>query len=126
MELSAANYAVAWQELQLRYENKKLIVKAHIDALFAVEGLKKESYDGLNHLISEFEKNLQMLDKIGEKTANWSTILVHMVCSRLDPATLRNWETHHNSKTVPTYQNLIAFLRNHCAVLQSVAPLKFS
>ncbi|XP_062711815.1 uncharacterized protein LOC134289648 [Aedes albopictus] len=126
VEISAANYSVAWQALEARYENKKLIVKAHIDALFAVDGLRKESYDGLNRLISEFEKNLQMLDKIGERTADWSTLLVHMVCSRLDPATLRHWETHHNSKNVPTYHNLITFLRNHCAVLQSVVPPKSS
>lgn len=67
VELSSANYSVAWKALESRYENKKLIVKAHLDALFAVEGLKRESYDGLNNLISTFEKNLQMLQKIGEK-----------------------------------------------------------
>ncbi|XP_062713630.1 uncharacterized protein LOC134290492 [Aedes albopictus] len=122
VELSAANYSVAWKALESRYENKKLIVKAHLDALFAVEGMKRESYDGLSNLISGFEKNLQMLQKIGEDTAAWSTILAYMVYSRLDPATLRQWETHHNSKDVPTYQNMLAFLRSHCAVLQSVAP----
>ncbi|XP_062717112.1 uncharacterized protein LOC134292196 [Aedes albopictus] len=120
--LSAANYSVAWKALESRYENKKLIVKAHLDALFAVEGMKRESYDGLSNLISGFEKNLQMLQKIGEDTAAWSTILAYMVYSRLDPATLRQWETHHNSKDVPTYQNMLDFLRSHCAVLQSVAP----
>ncbi|XP_062709928.1 uncharacterized protein LOC134288608 [Aedes albopictus] len=123
VELSAANYSVAWKALESRYENKKLIVKAHLDALFAVEGMKRESYDGLSNLISGFEKNLQMLQKIGEDTAAWSTVLAYMVYSRLDPATLRQWETQHNSKDVPTYQNMIAFLRSHCAVLQSVAPV---
>ncbi|XP_062537793.1 uncharacterized protein LOC134206117 [Armigeres subalbatus] len=34
IELSAVNYEVAWQVLQERYENKKLIVKAYLDALF--------------------------------------------------------------------------------------------
>ncbi|XP_065078145.1 uncharacterized protein LOC135701314 [Ochlerotatus camptorhynchus] len=124
VELSAVNYSVAWKALESRYENKKLIVKAHLDSLFAVEGLKRESYDGLSNLISAFEKNLQMLKKIGEETAAWSTILAYMVYSRLNPATLRQWETHHNSKGVPTYKNLISFLRSHCAVLQSVAPTK--
>ncbi|XP_055614939.1 uncharacterized protein LOC129761249 [Toxorhynchites rutilus septentrionalis] len=35
IEMSAVNYTVAWEVLQTRYENKKLIVKAHLDALFA-------------------------------------------------------------------------------------------
>ncbi|XP_062534477.1 uncharacterized protein LOC134203611 [Armigeres subalbatus] len=101
IELSAVNYEVAWQVLQERYENKKLIVKAYLDALFSMEPLRRESYDGLNQLVSEFEKNLQMLEKIGEQTAQWSTILAYMLCGRLDTATLRLWEAHHNSKDVP-------------------------
>ncbi|XP_065073868.1 uncharacterized protein LOC135697936 [Ochlerotatus camptorhynchus] len=124
VEMSEVNYEVAWTTLERRYENKKLIVKAHLDSLFAVEVMKKESYESLSKLVGDFEKHLLMLQKIGEETANWSTILVHMVCSRLDSATLRHWETHHNSKEVPTYTNLIQFLRGHCSVLQSVAPVK--
>ncbi|XP_055588728.1 uncharacterized protein LOC129741053 [Uranotaenia lowii] len=120
IELSEANYDVAWKTLQVRYENKKLIVKAHLDALFALEPLKKENYDGLNFLISEFEKNLMMLQKIGEPTESWSTILVYMLCSRLDSATLRQWETHYGSKEVPTYEELLLFLQGHCSVLQSI------
>ncbi|XP_062542404.1 uncharacterized protein LOC134210367 [Armigeres subalbatus] len=124
VEFSAVNYSVAWEALESRYENKKLIVKAHLDSLFAVEGLKQESYQGLNNLVGVYEKNLQMLQKIGEQTSGWSTILAHMVSSRLDPATLRQWETHHNSKEVPTYNSLITYLRSYCSVLQSVAPTK--
>ncbi|XP_062538173.1 uncharacterized protein LOC134206469 [Armigeres subalbatus] len=124
IDLSAANYTVAWKALESRYENKKLIVKAHLDALFAVDSLKKETYEGLNQLIGEFEKNLQMLEEIGEKPSDWSTILAYMVCTRLDLATLRQWETHHNSKEVARYRDLMDFLKSHCSVLQSVAPLK--
>ncbi|XP_055605437.1 uncharacterized protein LOC129753629 [Uranotaenia lowii] len=120
IELSEANYDVAWKTLEVRYENKKLIVKAHLDALFALESLKKESYDGLNFLVSEFEKNLMMLQKIGEHTESWSTILVYMLCARLDSATLRQWETHYGSKEVPTYEELLLFLQGHCSVLQSI------
>ncbi|XP_062557626.1 uncharacterized protein LOC134222495 [Armigeres subalbatus] len=57
---------------------------------------------------------------MGQNTEGWSTILVHMICSRLDGVTLRFWESSHNSKEVPAYRNLINFLKNHCAVLQSV------
>ncbi|XP_055601710.1 uncharacterized protein LOC129750728 [Uranotaenia lowii] len=120
IELSEANYDVAWKMLEVRYENKKLIVKAHLDALFALEPLKKENYDGLNFLISEFEKNLMMLQKIGEPTESWSTILVYMLCARLDSATLRQWETHYGSKEVPTYEELLLFLQGHSSVLQSI------
>ncbi|XP_062709736.1 uncharacterized protein LOC115267623 [Aedes albopictus] len=124
VELTGDNYEVAWKMLEKKYENKKLIVKAHLDALFAVEPMRRENCEALSHIISEFDKNLLMLNKIGEQTANWSTILAYMVCSRLDQTTLRNWETRHNSKDVPKYDDLMQFLRDQCAVLQSIAPAK--
>ncbi|XP_062540961.1 uncharacterized protein LOC134209003 [Armigeres subalbatus] len=124
IEITAANYTIAWEQLQKRYENRKLIVKSHIDALFAVEPVRRESYEALSYLLSEYERNLQMLDKVGENTSEWSTILVHMMCARLDSSTLRNWETHHCSSEVPKYTELIEFLRKHCAILQSIAPDK--
>ena len=126
IELSDVNYAVAWKTLVLRYENKKLIVKAYLDAIFSLQPLKREDYDSLNNLVSEFEKNLMMLEKMGEDTGSWSTLLAYMLCARLDFATLRHWETHHNCKEVPIYDDLVEFLRNHCTMLQSIAPVRSS
>ncbi|XP_055585290.1 uncharacterized protein LOC129738134 [Uranotaenia lowii] len=124
IELSDVNYSVAWEILTERYENKKLIVKAYLDTLFTLEPIKKEGYESINQLITEFEKNLMMLQKVGEDTDGWSTILAHMLHTRLDPVSLRNWETQHNSKEVPKYEDMRKFLRNYCSVLQSVAPAK--
>ncbi|XP_038106487.1 uncharacterized protein LOC119766160 [Culex quinquefasciatus] len=124
IDVSAVNYDVAWTTLEQRYDNKKLIVKAHLDALIAVESMKQESYAALNQLIGSFDKHLMMLKKIGQDTDIWSTLLVHMVCSRLDGNTLRLWETHHKSKEVPKFQDQMKYLRGHCLVLQSVAPSK--
>ncbi|XP_055589791.1 uncharacterized protein LOC129741974 [Uranotaenia lowii] len=124
IELSAANYTLAWNALRDRYENKKIIAKSHLDVLFSIEPLKRESFDGLNRLINDFEKNVQMLEKIGEETAGWSTLLAHMICSRLDGTTLRHWETKHATKEVPAYVPLMKFLKTQCAVLQSIDPQK--
>ncbi|XP_055590185.1 uncharacterized protein LOC129742319 [Uranotaenia lowii] len=126
IELSAANYTLAWNALQDRYENKKIIAKSYLDALFSIEPLKKESFEGLNRLINDFEKNVQMLEKIGEETKGWSTLLAHMICSRLDASTLRHWETKHATKEVPAYIPLMQFLKSQCAVLQSIGPQKNS
>ncbi|XP_055604011.1 uncharacterized protein LOC129752250 [Uranotaenia lowii] len=122
IELSSDNYQVACNMLEKRYENKKLIVKAYLDALFGIEPLKKESGKALNHLVSDFDRNIQMLGKIGEDTDKWSTLLAYMLCTRLDSVTLRQWESHHNSKDVPTYQKVMDFLRDQALVLQSIAP----
>ncbi|XP_062713843.1 uncharacterized protein LOC134290680 [Aedes albopictus] len=121
IDLTADNYSIAWRSLESRYENKKLLVKSHIDALFAVNPMKKESFEALNHVIGEFEKHLQMLTKLGENTQDWSTLLAHMLASKLDPTTQRLWETEHRSTDVPKYDDMLKFLSNHRTVLRSIS-----
>ncbi|XP_062704645.1 uncharacterized protein LOC134286948 [Aedes albopictus] len=124
IDITDANYAIAWQSLTKRFDNKKLVVKTYIDALLSVEPLKRESYESLSRLIDDFERNLQMIEKMNIDTKGWSVLLAHIVCSRLDSATLKQWENHHKSTDVPRYEVLIDFLRSHCIVLQSIAPGK--
>lgn len=124
VEHTAANYQVAWNILERRFDNKKLVVKTYIDALFAIDPMKRECYESLMHLVDDFERNLCMIDKMGIQTNGWSVLLAHMVCSRLDPSTLKQWETHHQSTDVPKYEDLMRFLRTHLTVLQSLTPLK--
>lgn len=42
VEHTAANYTVAWGLLEKRFDNKKLIMKTYIDALFSIEPMKRE------------------------------------------------------------------------------------
>ncbi|XP_062700372.1 uncharacterized protein LOC134284888 [Aedes albopictus] len=124
VELSAANYPVAWQLLEKRFENKKLILKTYLDALFAIEPMKRESYESLMRLVDDFERNLSMIDKMGIPTAGWSVLLAHMLCCRLDASTLKQWESHYRSTNVPEYKDIIIFLQGHLSVLQSLPPSK--
>ncbi|XP_062541201.1 uncharacterized protein LOC134209226 [Armigeres subalbatus] len=105
IDITAANYSVAWRSLESRYENKKLLVKSHLDALFAINPMKKESFEALNHVIGEFEKHLQMLEKLREPTKDWSTLLAHMLAGKLDSITLRLWETEHRS----TFEDMMQY-----------------
>ncbi|XP_062558244.1 uncharacterized protein LOC134223122 [Armigeres subalbatus] len=120
IDITTANYSVAWRTLESRYENKKLLVKSHLDALFAINPMKKESFEALNHVIGEFEKHLQMLEKLGEPTKDWSTLLAHMLAGKLDSITLRLWETEHRSTDVPKFEDMMKFLSSHCTVLRSI------
>lgn len=120
IDMTAANYSIAWQSLETRYENKKLLVESHLDAIFALEPMRTEDFERLNQITREFDNHLKMLDKLGEDTASWSTILSHMLARKLDPATLRLWETKHRTRDVPRYHTMLQFLNEHCIVLQSI------
>ncbi|XP_062557210.1 uncharacterized protein LOC134222074 [Armigeres subalbatus] len=101
VQVSAATYNIAWNILEAKYENHKLIAHEHLKALFSVPVMKSESFDALNTVLMTFKVNLQQLEKLGENTENWSTILAFMLTQKLDTATLRQWETHHSSNNIP-------------------------
>ncbi|XP_055543759.1 uncharacterized protein LOC129729273 [Wyeomyia smithii] len=126
IELTEVNYDVAWSALEKRYENKKLILKTHLDAIFAAEPVRKESFEALNQLLGTFDKNLQMIEKLGITTNEWSILLAYILSSKLDSVILRNWETHFNSREFVRYEALTGFLREQCSVLQFMTPSKAS
>ncbi|XP_062703843.1 uncharacterized protein LOC134286271 [Aedes albopictus] len=124
IQVTAANYDLAWGILESKFENHKLIAQEHLKSLFNVAPMKSETFQGLNHILMTFKINLQQLEKLGEDTAQWSTLLAFMLSQKLDDDTLRLWETHHSSKNIPSYTAMVDFLENHCAILQSTSARK--
>ncbi|XP_055604469.1 uncharacterized protein LOC129752723 [Uranotaenia lowii] len=121
IHVSAINYGLAWSILESKYENHKLIAQEHMKALFAAPAMRMESFEGLNVLLTTFKTNLQQLEKLGQKTSDWSALLAFMLSQKLDAGTYRLWETHHASKNVPSYEAMVEFLENQCSILQSTA-----
>lgn len=79
--ISSANYALAWDTLRNRYSNDYLLKKRHLQALFDVPSMKKESAASLHGLVDEFERHTKILNQLGEPTESWSTILEHLLCT---------------------------------------------
>ncbi|XP_055522628.1 uncharacterized protein LOC129716819 [Wyeomyia smithii] len=124
IEVTAANYEVAWSMLQERFDNKKIIARTLIDGFLEAEPKRKESFDALVHLIDSFERNLLQLKKFGLQPEEWSHLLAHLLYRRLDSDTQRHWERTHKSREVPRYEELLKFLREHLATLQPLSESK--
>ncbi|XP_039304707.1 uncharacterized protein LOC105206576 [Solenopsis invicta] len=86
MELSAGNYDVAWNILENRFENKRVLVHHHVQALVEFSLLQKESRTGLRQLLDHTEKHVRALRKLSQPTDQWGTILVHLMTVKFDNA----------------------------------------
>ncbi|XP_058817142.1 uncharacterized protein LOC131680444 [Topomyia yanbarensis] len=122
ISITADNYKVAWDLLVGRYDNKRLFIKNHISDLFAIESVRKESSDSILSLVDQFERHVKILTALGESTNSWSSLLVHMVCARLDKHTLREWEksTGDIIDEIPTYEEIIHFLHEQARILHTL------
>ncbi|KAJ8952342.1 hypothetical protein NQ318_017236 [Aromia moschata] len=90
LEISSANYELAWNALLLpRYDNNKLLIHNHIKALFNGESIHRENASGLRKLIDDFSKNLRALEQLKQPVKEWDALIVYIISTKLDNVTLR-------------------------------------
>ncbi|XP_062542090.1 uncharacterized protein LOC134210086 [Armigeres subalbatus] len=120
LQITAANYQVAWGMLTKRYNNSKLLKKRQIQSLLKLPVLAKESASELHLLVEGFEKIVQTLDQIVQPGDYKDLLLVNLLSSRLDPCTRRSWEEFSSTKEQDTLKELTEFLQRRVRVLESL------
>ncbi|XP_055589375.1 uncharacterized protein LOC129741652 [Uranotaenia lowii] len=120
LQITQANYTIAWNILLKRYNNSKQLKKRQIQALFSLPHLVKESIPDLHALLEGFEKNVQILDQVVQPENYKELLLVHLLSTRLDPVTRRGWEELSANKEADTLEDLTEFIRRRIAVLEAL------
>ncbi|XP_048483855.1 uncharacterized protein LOC125489995 [Plutella xylostella] len=121
LDLSGDNYDVAWDLLCERYNNTKLLVNNHLKALFNLEPMFKESSTGLRNIIDSVNKNIRALKTLHLPTEHWDAIIIYVICTKLDHATLKDWEMQRGpNNAIPTFSEFNSFIKNRAAWLESI------
>lgn len=60
------------------------------------------------------------LKLIGYDPNNWGPMLIHIISTKLDSTTLKEWETQASKKEVPEVAELLTFLQNRFQILEAV------
>lgn len=120
LEISANNYFVAWNLLKCRYYNKRIIVKTHIRALFDIPVVEKESASMLRKVVDETRKHLQALRALSRPTDDWDDVIVHLIATKIDPTTNKEWEGTLSTE-YPTLNNMLKFIERKCQTLECIA-----
>lgn len=121
LEISETNYAVAWQLLLERFENKLLLINNHVKGLFNITTLTKESHQGLRLILDNLEKHLRALEALKLPVQHWDILIIYLITSKLDNISKRDWEKIvRNSDKLPTKTELTNFLKDKCCILESL------
>ncbi|XP_028176820.1 uncharacterized protein LOC114364741 [Ostrinia furnacalis] len=126
LEFSSENYIIAWDLLENRYNNNRLLVQNHVKALFNIASLNKESSVQIRKLIDNILKNMRALKTLGEPTESWDTLIIYLITSKLDSCTEREWEyykgtlTQTQSGTRLKLNDILDFLKNRADVLETI------
>lgn len=112
IEFSAENYIIAWELLCQRYNNTTLLVNNHVQGLFSLPNLTKESSADLRILIDNIAKHLRSLEVLGQPITHWDTLIIYIISGKLDKYTLREWKEKQKPDVLPTLDELATFLRS--------------
>ncbi|XP_057337763.1 uncharacterized protein LOC130675883 [Microplitis mediator] len=118
LEITEANYKVAWELLEKRYTNKRVIIQNHVTELMKLENIPKESASDLRKLLDTTYTHIRSLKTLGEPVEHWNTLLIYIITSKVDKNTHREWEKSITGTEMPTWEAFTEFLEQRCQILQ--------
>lgn len=121
LELIASNYTVAWSLLEDRFKNEKIIIQKHVQSLFDLPSVDKDTNFGLRQLLDGAMKHIRALKALNQPTDSWDTLLVHVITRKLSTALQREWELSSRPDKMATFNELCEFLQRRCQVLENAS-----
>ncbi|CAI6359149.1 unnamed protein product [Macrosiphum euphorbiae] len=117
--LSANNYALAWDAISKRFDNKRLLASAHLDKLFAFKPIERESLTSLLSFVDTFKENVSLIKSLGVNDLA-GFLLFHIGSRVLDASTIQLFESSISPSTIPTFDELLDFVQQRCRVLENI------
>lgn len=119
LPMNAANYLQARNILQARFENKRLILDAHLRGLWEVSKVSDTS--GLRKLCDHINAVRQGLSTLATPEQIADGILIHLILSKCDKDTVRKWEEQSSDKTeVQGMDAFLTYLNRRCTQLEGM------
>lgn len=124
IQLSDANFDVAWSKLLDRYENSRHIIDSHLTKWFDISAVTTENVKDLKRLRDQTYDATTSLGNLGRPVDQWDDIITFVTVRKLDPVSRREWEMRiGETKTYPKYIDIHNFLEYRIRALESIATL---
>lgn len=125
IQITESNYAMAWELLERRFGNKKMIVSSVLKKFCCQKKITNPSATQIKALLDNSVECINSLNNMNINTATWDPIIVFLVAQKLDSDTLRCWEEEaykENSDELSTWVALKRFLESKFRTLELIAP----
>ncbi|XP_037826677.1 uncharacterized protein LOC119614634 [Lucilia sericata] len=125
--LTNQGFDLAWNNLCLRYENRRILVNGQLKILFNLKASHSESGNSLKQLQRDINSCISILKLYNIDVGSWDPIFVFICTSKLPENTLTLWEQQLKDKTsIPKWLELDEFLTNRYRTLESVSEIRGS
>ncbi|XP_055591242.1 uncharacterized protein LOC129743285 [Uranotaenia lowii] len=113
------HYERAWEILEQRFGNKRLILESHILGLLNMTKVQRKSSKELRNLVDKCTRHIDNLVKLDQPLTGMSQMFVVTLLTRaLDDQTRELWEASFDQTELPQYDDMIEFLRQRVVILE--------
>ena len=124
LPLTASNYQVGIKLLENQYSNKRLILKAHMEAIHQAPSLRTESAEGLRRLQLTLDENLMAMEAMKIDTSLNCFYWVHIISEKLDAESRRQWELDSPGDNIRKINELRKFIAKRARALEASDKMK--
>ena len=117
--ITDANYTVALKMLRDRYQNNRMILRAHVNAIVVQKPLTQETAKDLRQLLETVEEHRLELENTGQPVNQQDVFLVYLITEKLPSETRKFWELSTPGTELQTYDDLKKFLDARCQALEA-------
>ena len=119
ISITDANYNIALTLLKDRYENKRSIIQAHLQAIWSQLVLKTESALVLRKRLELTNEHLRALVELGQPVEHWSASLVFVLTNKMDPESRKQWQLDNAGTDVWSWEFLSKLLDTRSRAFES-------
>ena len=110
LELTEANYSIALNTLKEKFNCPLRICMHHWELMRSYPEIKRETPEAIEDLLKTISVNLKALEKLGQPVTS-DVVLIELLASKLPSSSMRKWERTLPNQEVPSYHQLMEFLK---------------
>ncbi|XP_029173951.1 uncharacterized protein LOC114942698 [Nylanderia fulva] len=123
IEITTEGYALAWDELVSRYDNRSVLMATHMRLLLSSTPIVKSTAAEIGRLLSTANQAARSFQALKGPVEHWDDWFVHILVDKLDHATRLLWESFSKSnQDFPTFEDLKYFLLTRAKALDAAGP----
>jgi len=112
----AANYESIWKILVDTFQDERLLATTYLNSILNFKPISSESAHNLNSFLEKFDVSVSALKQL-KITDLADFLLVSLALAKLDSNTRRSFEMTIKGNDIPTYNQLIRFVKQQSKIL---------
>ena len=120
VQISAKNYDGVWQSLIKKYDNKRLLISAHMSNIISCPAASKRSVDELGRIMDVMEESTRGLTNLDCKEEVWNHWVIYHTVHKMDRETRTEWKLSlGDEEDFPKYKTVSTFVEKRIRALAS-------